>query len=256
MSEEKRDLITHIKGIGRINSPEIETRARTGMHTIYIKEGNNMKFLDELQSEMDILFGLKEPGGQFKEFKTFCDLYHYYTGDEGTTGVFNPRGLPIELRGKMAVNANSFPNALANTLNRFLSAGYNRINYFENILIGQKSPASHLHKGVFVQLGCWNDLPDIDPETEDYPDMPNITDAGNPFDLLQKGCVIPISRKVVINDDVELLKKFILRLGLVARKTHARYIWNFFNDNATSNDGTPWFSVSHGNLAQVRAQKN
>lgn len=207
-----------------------------------------MKFLDELQSEMDILFGLKEPGGQFKGFKTLHDLYCYYTGDEGTTGVFNPRGLPAELRGKMAVNANSFPNALANTLNRFLSAGYNRINYFENILISQKSPAGHLHEGVFIQLGCWNDLPDIDPETEDYPDMPNITDSGNPFALLQKGCVIPISRKVVINDDLGLLKKLMLRLGLVARKTHARYNWSFFKDNANSNDGTPWFSVLHGNL--------
>lgn len=207
-----------------------------------------MKAAADLQKTMNILFGLERPDGRVKTFKTLQDLYRYYTGDEGLSGLFGSDQLPVSLRGRMDIHSDSFPNALANTLNRYLSAGYRKINYFENILISQKSPASSLRQGSFVQLGCWQDLPDIDPETEDYPDMPNLTDAGNPFDMLQKGCVVPISRRVIINDDIGLLKKLMSKFGLVGRKTHARYVWNFFINNSNANDGTPWFSVDHGNL--------
>ncbi len=215
------------------------------------KEGVEMKATNDLKTAMDTLFGLHLPDGKVKTFKSLGDLYGYYTGDRDLTGVFCRPRLPPELRASMDINSSSFPNALANTLNRFLSAGYDKINYFEDLLISQKSPASHLHQGSFIQLGCWADLPDIDPETEDYSDMPNIADAGNPFDMLQKGCAIPVSRKFVINDNIELLKKLMLRAGLVARKSHARYVWNFFINNSNANDGTPWFSVAHGNLGSA-----
>ncbi|MBW2062629.1 MAG: hypothetical protein JRI95_13860 [Deltaproteobacteria bacterium] len=207
-----------------------------------------MDAFNDLQSAMDVVFGLKKPDGRAKHFKTLPDLYGYYTGDESAMGVFNPRGLPEELRASMAITSSSFPKALANTLNRFLSAGYSKINYFENALISQKGPASHLHQGRFVELGCWPDLPDIDPEAEDYPEMEELTEAENAFDLLQKGTAIPISRMVVINNEVGLIKKLMDRSGLVARKTHARYVWSFFVDNSNCNDGTSWFTEAHGNL--------
>ena len=207
-----------------------------------------MSVLDDLQAAMDIMFGLREPHARVKTFTNLMDLYKHYTGDSDATGIFNPRKLPPELRGNMDINSSTFPVALANTLNRALSAGYNKINYFENILISQKSPAKYLHEGEFISLGCWHSLPDIDLEAENYPDMPNITEAGDSFDMLQKGCLIPISRRVIINNDIDLLKKLMERLGLVARKTHARYVWEMYIDNINSNDGTPWFSTTHGNL--------
>ena len=207
-----------------------------------------MKVLDDLQTELDVLFGLKKEDGSLREHMTLYDLYRKYTGDRSATGAFNPMGLSHELRSSQAIDLASFPNALANTLNRFLSAGYNKTNYFEKILISQQSPATHFHEATFVQLGNWEDLPDIDPETEDFPDMPNLADATEAFAILQKGCVIPISRKVVKNDDIDLLKKLLVKLGLVTRKTHARYVWNKWIDNDNCNDGTPWFSVTHGNL--------
>ena len=210
--------------------------------------GNMDTIIDELQAAIDTLFGLRQPDGRIKKFATLHDLYSYYTGDDNISGVFNPRRLPSELRGNMSITASTFPNALSNSLNRFLSAGYDKINYFEDILISQKSPATYLHEGSFVQLGCWEDLPDIDPETENYPDMANIAEATNAFDLLQKGCVIPISRKTLLADDLGLIKKLMERLGLVARKTHARYVWNFFINNSNCNDGTAWFTSGHGNL--------
>jgi hypothetical protein len=213
-------------------------------------EGDEL-ILQKMQYEMDVLFGRPQPSGTEKRFRTLYDLYKHYTGDDSASGVFNPVRLSPELRSSMAINSATFPNVLANTLNRFLSTGYNKINFFEQILISQKSPATHFHEGTFVELGCWADLPDIDPETEDYLDMPNITEAVNPFDLLQKGCVIPISRRVIINDDIEFLQRLMLKLGLVGRKTHARYVWNKWINNEDCNDGTAWFTSGHNNLGSA-----
>jgi len=209
---------------------------------------NRDRVLGSLQAALDVVFGLRKPDPGIKHFSTLRDVYGYYTGDGSLHGVFDPRRLPSELRASMAITSSTFPNALANTLNRFLSVGYSKINFFEDVLISQKSPATHLDQGSFTALGCWADLPDADPETEDYPDMANITEAVNTFDLLQKGCVVPISRRVFVNDDVGLLKKLGERLGLVGRKTHARYCWNFFINNSNTNDGNPWFTTGHGNL--------
>ncbi|MFA5105237.1 MAG: hypothetical protein WC527_08720 [Candidatus Margulisiibacteriota bacterium] len=208
-----------------------------------------MGIVDELQlqNEMDTVFGLRKPTEGSRPF-TFCALYRYYTGDADLTGFFSPKQLPPDLRARMAINAGSFPKALANSLNRFLSVGYNNINYFDEILISQKAPANRLGRCAFIETGCWDDLPPIEPEAEDYPDMPAITEAHNPFDILQKGFVIPVSRKTIVNDNIGLLKRLILRAGHVSRKTHARYIWNMWINNDNCNDGTAWFSADHGNL--------
>lgn len=228
---------------------QIEIRFRAGQPgNIKHMEDNEVKDIHDLQAAMDTVFGLKESEQNTKKIVTLQDLYVHFTGDRGFTGVFNPRNLPSELRASMSINSGSFPNALANTLNRFVSLGYNKINYFENILISQKQPASSFRNCSFVQLGNWDDLPNIDPETADYPDMPNLTDKGNLFSLLQKGCVIPISRRVIQSDDLGVLQKLMIQLGLVARKTHARYAWSHFINNTNSNDGTAWFSAVHGNL--------
>ena len=214
------------------------------------KEEIKMSLKQDLQAAIDMIFGLKTPDRRLKEFGggTFRGLYSYFTGDRDLTGLFYQPGLPVPLRASMDINSESFPNALANTLNRVLSAGYRKVNHFEDILISQKSPATSLRQGAFPQPGNWQDLPDIDPEAEDYPDMPGLTDASNLFDMLQKGCLIPIARRVVMNDDVGLLKRLMDLLGRVARKTHARYVWDLWISNANCNDGTAWFTSAHGNL--------
>ena len=209
--------------------------------------GFDVNVLKEIQAAMDAIFGFGRPDRAEKKFENLGELYRYYTGDRDFTGRFNPKGLPPELRASAAISENTFPDALANTLNRFLSAGYKQANYFEDALISQRKPATHLHEGSFVELGFWTDLPTLDPEAEDYPDMPALTDSTNTFDLLQKGLVIPVSRRTILSDDVGLLPALIDRIGRVARKTHARYVWDFFVNNSNCNDGTAWFTVGHGN---------
>ena len=231
---------------------ERELSVQTGMSTGSGSLAAKMDPAHDLQIAMDSIFGLTpRGGGHAKKFGTLSDLYIHYTGDSTLHGRYCPTNLPPELRASQAIHSGSFPTALANTLNRFLSIGYNKINYFEHILISQKNPTNNLHKASYVQLGNWGDLPDIDPEAVDYPDMPGLDEKGTLFDLLQKGCVIPVSRKAFTNDDLDVIKAFVVKLGLVARKTHARYAWDHFIANANSNDGTPWFSANHGNEGNV-----
>jgi hypothetical protein len=210
-----------------------------------------MGILEKAQAEMDVLFGLRKPDVTLRKFSTLRDWSIHYTGDGAFRGSIDKGKMAPEVRASMDINSGTFPNALANSLNRLLSMSYNARDYFEGRLISQRDRATHLHEADFVFLGYWHELPDIDPETEDYPDMPSLGEEANSFDMLQKGCLIPISRRVLINDDINLIRTLIDRLGSLARKSHARYVWDFYAKNANSNDGTPWFSSGHGNLGSA-----
>lgn len=201
----------------------------------------------QLQKELDVIFGLREPDSSCKNFDSFADLYRYYTGDLDLQGKFVRSQLPGEMRAAQDITSDSFPLALANSLNQTLSAGYNKKNYFENALISSQKPSKDLRQNSFVQVGNIEDLPGIDPETEDYPDMPKLNENRGLFNMLQKGCVIPFSRRVYYNDRLGLIKVYMSKLGEAAKKVHARYVWNFFINNANCNDGTSWFSADHGN---------
>ena len=97
-------------------------------------------------------------------------------------------------------------------------------------------------------MGYFSDLSDVDPEAADYQEIAPVGDEESSYAILQKGNLLTITRKTILNDDVSIIKRMASRLGRAARRTHAKYVWNFFAANANCSDGTAWFTVPHGNL--------
>lgn len=149
----------------------------------------------------------------------------------------------------MDFSSGSFAFALANALNMHLTKAYRDFPYHEEVLISDKKNVKNFRKIHSMQLGYFGDLPDIDPEAADYYAIPEYSDTEIEYDLDPKGVMLFVTRKHIINDAIDLVKGMVARLAKSARKTHAKFVWNFYINNATCPDGTDWFTVGHGNLA-------
>jgi hypothetical protein len=212
---------------------------------------NPMDSKTQLEKILASLFGIGPRFNGGLQIKTLQDAYQGFTGDHGMTGHFNQNNLPQDLRARMDISSGTFPLALASTLNTMLSMGYRKINYFESALISQKMPINSYRPGGFAQMGYWGDLPDVDPEAADYPNMAPPDLATSLFEIAQRGGVIRISEGVIRANNTLLVQKIMEHLGMAARKAHARYVWKLYQFNGFSNDGTPWFSAEHGNLGSA-----
>ncbi|MDD5169549.1 MAG: Mu-like prophage major head subunit gpT family protein, partial [Syntrophales bacterium] len=146
-------------------------------------------------------------------------------------------------------NAASFAFALGNSMNIFLSMIYKDFPYREEIFISQKQKVRNFKKIEMVQFGYFAELPSVDPETAGYNDLEPFQDTESAYAIGQKGAILWITRKMVINDNIGIIKAVVARMAKAARLAHAKHVWKFFLNNSVCPDGTPWFSNDHGNLA-------
>lgn len=181
-------------------------------------------------------------------FNSLRDAYIFFTGDADISGFIKPDRVSKDLRSCQDFNSGTFSYALENALNVSLSKEYKSFPYHEEILISEKKAVTDFRAIDSVQLGYFGELPDVDPEVADYPDMPAYVDTESQYRLSQKGAVIWVTRRHVIDDRIELIQAMTRRMARAARLAHARYVWNFFINNSNSPDGTAWFTAGHGNL--------
>ncbi len=191
--------------------------------------------------DYDALTGIPIPTG-------IRELYTLLTGDPEVTGRFNRAELPADLRAAQDINSATFTYVLGNTLGRRMVADYLATNYGEDMLISIRKPVRDFRTQEAVLVGYFPDLSTVDPEAADYAEISGVTDEESSYAVAQKGNILTITRKTIINDDISMVQRLVSRLGRAARRTHAKYVWAFFTDNANCSDGTAWFTGGHGNL--------
>jgi hypothetical protein len=68
----------------------------------------------------------------------------------------------------------------------------------------------------------------------------------------QKGNVLTITRKTILNDDLRAVQTMVGRLGRAARRTFARHVWNkWINNDVYDVDSLAWFHATHANLQSL-----
>lgn len=204
-----------------------------------------------LEKRQDALTKLIIPEFDSRGIAAFPSLPHAFvdiTGDDSFRGIFCPEKCSKELRSCGDFNSSSFTYLLGNTLSMYLSKAYKSFPYREEILISEKKPAKDFKLIDSIQLGYFGDTPDIDPETQDYDDMGAVEDTRSQYRIGQKGAIVWITRYLIQGDQIDVIKSLISRQARSARMTHAKYVWNFYINNATCPDETAWFTGGHGNL--------
>ena len=181
-------------------------------------------------------------------FRSLREMYTYFTGDHEVNGRFNRKGLHVDLRSAQDIDSSTFTYVLGNTLGRRLVALYTGYSFQEDLLISVRKPVKDFRTQEAVLVGGFPDLSTVDPEAADYQEITGVTDEESTYALLQKGNILTITRKTIVNDDVSIIQRVVAGLARAARRTHAKYVWNFFINNGTCSDATAWFTVGHGNL--------
>ncbi|MBN1495934.1 MAG: hypothetical protein JXA07_04140 [Spirochaetes bacterium] len=176
------------------------------------------------------------------------ELYEYLTGDHDVSGRFNRSAAGDGLRAGMDINSATFTYLLGNTLGRRLVSGYREMDYKTGLLISVKKNVKDFRSQEAVLVGGLPDIADVDPEAADYVEITAVTDEENTYTVGQKGNLLTITRKLIVNNDISIIDRIIKNLTRAAARTHGKYVWNMVIDNDNCTDGTAIFTNPHGNL--------
>lgn len=234
--KEQKELIDEVTGSGGVRDAG----------EIRIVRGS----AEKLQAAVDKLFGV-QVDQQFADvapLKSLRAAYVEMTGDTEVRGYLEPAQLQ---RLQAAYGSTTFSYVLGNTLYRRMVQDYREQSDFgvSRLVGGNIRNARDFRTMESVRIGYYGDLPDVTPETVDYPDLGELGDEEISYALNQKGGLITITRKMIINDDMRVVQKIISRLPRAARRTLAKRCWNKFIANATyKGDNKAVFHLDHGNL--------
>ena len=181
-------------------------------------------------------------------FKGLRDMYTFFTGDSEVSGIVNRKATSRDMLAKMDITSGTFTYMLGNTMGRRLVKQYQLFKYLEELVVSIKKSVKDFRSQEAVLVGGFPDLATVDPETADYAEIAGVTDEESTYTVGQKGNLLTITRKTIINDDITIIRRLIDGLSRAARRTHAKYVWAFYIDNANCSDGTAVFTSGHGNL--------
>ncbi len=228
-----------------------------------------LESVDKMQAGMDRLFGVTHEWEEVREFvgghliirrvkgkpvpaevPPFAGIrkaYEHWTGDYDVSGVVDRS---VVRRITEEWNSTSFVNALNNSANKRMIQDYAAVNYGLEPLYDVAN-APNFKTQEIDRIGYLPDLSDVDPEAADYAEIAAPTDEKITYALGQKGNILTVTRKMIINDDLGVISKRLSRLARSAARTLAQHITDLFINNAAIYDGTAWFHADHGNLGST-----
>lgn len=206
--------------------------------------------VDKLQAAFDGMLNVEIPS-DLRSVPVFTSLRAAYvemTGDTDITGVLNN----TQLRRMQAAYGNTtFAEALGNTMYRRVTQDYRVAgDYGVSRLVGNNiRNAVDFRPLQSIHIGYTGDLPTVDTNTDDYPELTEVSEEAIEYALLEQGGIITINRKMIINDDLRVIQKILSRLPRGARRGVARKVWTPFITNAVyKGDNKAIFHIDHNNL--------
>jgi hypothetical protein len=212
---------------------------------------------DRLQAALDKLLGA-DVDAKYSDVPAFTSLrgaYTQLTGDSEMRGIITPKGMELGekfmnmMRLPAAYSTSSFSFVFGTSMYRRLIKEYKRVEYNEDALISFKRSAENFKLLEIIQVGYFGDVPDVNPETGDYQEITMPTDIEATYAVNQKGWILTITRRAMMNDDLKTVSQLVTKMGRAHRRTHAKGAWNKIINNATfKGDTTALFHSNHANL--------
>lgn len=210
--------------------------------------------IEKLQAASDLMMGLTvDPTVKdVAPFRSLRAAYVEITGDTEVRGYVDDQAKLRQLRAA-GFDSSTFQFVLGNTLYRRMITDYQEIDdYGVSLLVGNNIRNARDFRSIqSVRIAYFGDLPAVNPEANSpgYTDLGTLSDEKVDYTLGQKGGIITISRKMIINDDIRAVETIRRRLPRAARRTLAKAVWSLLVSNATYlGDNKACFHVDHNNL--------
>ncbi|MCS6290356.1 MAG: hypothetical protein H8K10_15480 [Nitrospira sp.] len=229
---------------------------------------------ERTQASLDKMLGVKDVKSDAPAFVGIRQAYEHITGDKGVTGQRSSYAQEYLQRMVQAARAyqaesidefgqakpgyatwamqaqlsSSWPLAMANTLYRRLSQEYAEVDYMESRIISNRRRVIDFRSVEINRINYSPDLPSVNEDT-DYTELATIGEEGANYKVSKRGRIITITMETIMNDDLSAVQRMVRNEGRAARRTFARFVWNFLMSNATyDGDSVALFHASHGNL--------
>lgn len=206
---------------------------------------------DEAQKVIEAWEGFFE--GTDKGFKSLKEGYILTTGDTKLTGQSRyAGGLNRFVNLSEAINAATFGNILAATMNRKLVADYNAKGgaYADNGKgwLWSAVPVNDFKNQERTRMGGYGNL-DTVAEGAPYNDLTSPTDEKVTYAVAKKGGIETLTFEAIRNDDVGLVRRIPQKMAMAARRTLYEFAYNLLISNPTfDGDSVVVFHTNHANM--------
>jgi hypothetical protein len=143
------------------------------------------------------------------------------------------------------MTTSDFPNILANVANKTLRQAYEAAPRTFTPFCRQVS-ATDFKPINRVQLSDVPTLPKVNEKGEFH--RTSLSDSKESYSLATFGEIVAITRKTIINDDLQALTRAPAGLGQAAANLESDTVWAVITANANLADGIPLFHANHKNL--------
>ena len=232
---------------------------------------------ERLQASLDKTLGVKDVKSDAPAFYGIRQAYAVFTGDDKVTGrqssfaaerlagmvrqarayqdaAVDAYGNPRPGYAAWAMQAqlsSSWPLAMANSLYRRLSQDYAEVDYMESRIISNRRRVIDFRSIEINRINYSPDLPSVS-EDADYTELATIGEEGANYKVSKRGRIITITIETIMNDDLSAIQRMIRNEGRAARRTFARFVWNFLMTNPNyDGDSVAVFHASHNNLGST-----
>lgn len=237
---------------------------------------------ERTQASLDKMMGVKDVKSDAPAFHSIRQAYELMTGDKGVTGRrsnYTPEQLHRMVQAAQAYQAegvdefgaskpgyaawamqaqlsSSWPLAMANSLYRRLSQDYAEVDYMEGRIISNRRRVIDFRSIEINRINYSPDLPTV-VEDADYTELASIGEEGANYKVSKRGRIITITMETIMNDDLSAIQRMVRNEGRAARRTFARFVWNFLMSNPNyDGDSVALFHASHNNLGAVALTAN
>lgn len=229
------------------------------------------------QASLDKMLGVKDVKSDAPAFHSLRQAYVLITGDKHVTGrhsAYSDEQLHRMVQSARAYQADglddfgvakpgyaawatqaqlssSWPLAMANSLYRRLSQDYAEVEYMENRIISNRRRVIDFRSVEINRINYSPDLPSVN-EDSDYTELSTIGEEGANYKVSKRGRIITITMETIMNDDLSAIQRMVRNEGRAARRTFARFVWNFLMSNPNyDGDSVALFHGTHANLGSV-----
>jgi len=222
-----------------------ETTGRVHAGGIQLGRNSDDKVALALAGMMGVKEALKDK--ECKPFRSIKEAYIHCTGDGELDFGDRGRGGFLKISEATALTS-TFPNLLLDALNKRLLQ-----DYADPGLDGVEKLVTEVDIADFkpqhrVRMGYLGDVAQV-AEDAAYVDFTLPTDEQITYSAVTFGNTFPISRRTILNDDLNKIVAVPSRMGRAMTRTLKTFILNFFINNSTyAPDTTAWFTVGHNNL--------
>lgn len=195
-------------------------------------------------------FKLIESGRNFAYLSLADMARHCLEANNTRTGGMPKHAMIDKALARGLHSTADFPEILANVINKTLRRGYQSAPvtwkpFVNEVFVNDFKEISRTNLGDAAKLEKLGESSEVKRGT--------ISEAAEKYNVEEYAKIIGITRKVIINDDLEMVAKLPERMGRRARDLESDIIWDIVKANAALSDTFALFSAQHGNLSTVPA---